>query len=275
MQGLARLRTVLLVALSTAVVATCQTGPSDPSQSEEPLAVSENGPVAPPGPAVRFGQATLNGDRSALTLEFIGGREFDRADPCSNHYFGWAHESNGVLEAKIVDDTPQALAPGTPVACDAVGHTRRVQVQLAEPFDGTRVQDLAGGVHFVRAPDGLAELTGLPPGWTLVRESNVQESPTGRWQRTWTRDGGSAALGSSKDTIDLYQAFDGPADVTGGDERRQIEVNGGPGVLYRYAPAGELVLVWKLEDDGFALVVNESDFPVEAAIKLAESVVAR
>ena len=262
-----------LVLLSVAIVAACASQPSPPSLSAEPLTVTENGPNPPDGAAVRFDKATLNADRTALTLEFVGGREFDPANPCTNHYFGWAHESDGVLEAKIVDDTPRE--PGaTPVACDAMGFTRRLQVTLERPYDGFRVDDLAGYVHFLRSPDGLARLAGLPPGWTLARESDVQESPTGRWQRTWTRDDGASQLGNSKDTIDLLQAFEGPVRTTGGDEQRQVEVNGTPGVLYRHAPSGELVVVWTIGDDGFALVVNEADFPIEAAIELAESVVA-
>jgi len=203
----------------------------------------------------------------------VGGREYDPANPCSNHYFGWAHEANGILQAKIVDDTPRASGEA-PVACDAVGFSRRVQVRLAQPFDGFRVDDLAGYVHLLRSPDGLAELTGLPPGWTLVGESDVQESPTGRWQRRWTRDAAEAEPANSKDTIDLYQSFDGPVNTTGGEEQRQIEVNGEPGLLYRQAPPGELVLVWSIEGDEFALIVNEADFPIDAAIELAESVVA-
>ena len=98
----------------------------------------------------------------------------------------------------------------------------------------------------------------------------VEESPTGRWQRTWTK-GGAADPGTSKGKIDLYQAFDGPANVTGGDEVRDVQVGGTPAKLYRNTD-GELVLVWTLGTDGLALVVNEADFPSDDAIRLAETV---
>ena len=101
--------------------------------------------------------------------------------------------------------------------------------------------------------------------------ADVEESETGRWQRTWTK-GGAADPASSKGKIDLYQAFDGPANVTGGDEVRDVQVNGTPATLYRNAPDGELVLVWMLGSDGLALVVNEADFPQDEAIRLAETV---
>ena len=83
------------------------------------------------------------------------------------------------------------------------------------------------------------------PGWTLKLERDVEESPTGRWQRTWTRAGAPDPQ-TSKGKIDLYQAFGGPADVTGGDEISHVLVNGNDATLYRFAPDGELVLVWGL-----------------------------
>jgi hypothetical protein len=205
---------------------------------------------------------------TALTLDFVGGKEFDPKDACSNHYFGWAREVAGVLEAKIVDDTPAAVV--APVACSAVGFGRHVTINLAQPFHGSRVHDAAGYVHFVRAPDGVVELKKVPPNWALVRQDDVEESPTGRWWQQWTLGGQPPGQGS-KGKIDLYQAFGGPAEVTGGEETRTVKVNGSNAMLYRFAPDGELVLVWQLGKDGLALVVNETDFPVDKAIELAES----
>ena len=230
----------------------------------------ENAAEPPSGGAVSFEKADVSADGLVLTLQFVGGKEYNPTDPCTNHYFGWAHGNGDALDAKIVDDTPpRDPLGGTGVACDAVGYPRTVSIRLESPFHGTRVNDLAGYVHFVRAPEGLAELQ-VPAGWTLVREADVQESPTGRWERTWTL-GGAERTGSSKGTIDFYQSFDGAASVTGGDEQRKIQVNGTPGVLFRQADAGELVIVWLIGKNGLALVVNETDFPIDMAIELAES----
>ena len=264
MRPIRRWQTVL--AAASLVVVGCANA-TVPTAGQPGVDDPANGPVPPPGEAVRFEEATLSEDQGSLTLAFTGGKEYDPADPCSHHYFGWAHESDGTLESKIVDDTPRA--PGAPVACNDMGYGRTVTIDLAARFLGVKVRDLAGYIHFVGPPEGLAKLR-VPPRWTLAAESDVGESPTGRWQRTWTM-GEPPALGTSKGKIDLYQAFDGPANVTGGEEVRSVQVNGTAATLYRFAPDGELVLVWKLGDDGLALVVNETDFSADEAILLAES----
>ena len=54
-----------------------------------------------------------------------------------------------------------------------------------------------------------------------------------------------------KGHVDFYQAFGGAANVSGGDEHRDVTVNGKPALLYRNPPDGELVLVWLLEETGW------------------------
>jgi hypothetical protein len=151
-----------------------------------------------------------------------------------------------------------------------VGHSWKLDVQLPEPFLGSTVRDRGGGVLFVARPDGLAELTGLPKGWALRSEADVEESPTGRWRRTYSED---PTLTAPRDVVEFYQSFDGPVNVTGGDSGTQVMVGGKPATLYRWPPEGELVLVWTLGPDGFALVAYEQTFSAEDLIKLAESVV--
>lgn len=261
---------VLSVAACGSPSPTVQTSPlgsagqatGDPATSIDP----------PPGNPVRIDSAAISDDGSTLTVEFVGGKDYDPANPCSSHYFGWARESEGVLRVKVVDDTPvppPTPTPQIPFACDLVGYGQTIAIRLDRPFLGSRVEDLAGGVHLVRPPDGLAAID-VPDGWTLVAQRDADESPTGRWQRTWTKGGSNP--GPTKGRIDLYQAFDSPANVTGGDEVRTVHVNGTPATLYRNAPDGELVLVWMLGGDGLGLVVNEADFSKDEAIRLAETV---
>jgi hypothetical protein len=235
------------------------------------------GPVPPPGEAVRFEIAELAPNGSAVTLRFVGGSPFDPANLCSHRYLGWAHETAGVLDAKIVDDTPRPPG-GIPenTFCDLAGHPRVLTIDLARPFAGSRVHDLAGYIHFVREPEGLATIA-IPDGWALVNQRTVEGSPTGRWVRTWSHDGAVVDPTGSKETIDLYQAFDGPVEVSGGDDidrrsRPGVNVNGAEATLYRVAGNGELVVVWSSEGDGFALVVNETDFSFDRALELAETV---
>jgi hypothetical protein len=154
------------------------------------------------------------------------------------------------------------------VACDALGYDRTITFALESPFRGARIHDLAGYDHFVRRPVGVANIA-IPAGWKLLDEGDVEESPTGRWRQSWAKGPQGE---TSKGRIDLYQAFGGPVNVTGGDEQRQVRVGGADATLYRQPDVGELVLVWTLGADGLALVVNEADFSVDDAIALAETV---
>lgn len=226
----------------------------------------------PPGTVTSFTNQTLTEGNRLLTLEFVGGRIFSPLDHCSRAYAGWAEAVGDQLEVAVIDVTPPLILPNgaTPAACDAMGYGRTVSVRLAEPFLGSRVHDLAGYVHFLRPPEGLVELQGLPAGWLPRAERDVEGSPTGRWQRTYSLVANPDA-GTSKGKVDFYQAFGGPVEVTGGEEQRIVTVNGGAATLYRYAPDGELVLVWALGSDDLALVANETDFPVDRLITLAES----
>jgi hypothetical protein len=233
-----------------------------------PTALAERPPA---DRLVAFDAASLSDDGSALTLRFTGGKPFVPGDPCTNAYAGWAAVEDGTLRAAVADVTPPQ-GDGS-VECTAEGYERTVVVDLPEPYTGARLGDLAGYVHFLRAPEGLAEVRGLEPGWDLLWEGDVSGSRTGRWQRTWTpRQELPAQPGPGR--IDLYQAFGGPVEVTGGDGVGEpATVNGTPATLYRWPPAGELVLVWSIGGTELALVANQGDFSEPDVIRLAESVV--
>jgi hypothetical protein len=151
-----------------------------------------------------------------------------------------------------------------------IGYVHTRQVVLPEPFEGALVRDLAGGGHFLARPAGLVDLGPLPDGWTPGGEEEVPSGSAPRWRRTWTR---LPADDSSRQpaTLELYQAFGGPADVGGGDEQRTVTVNGQSARLFREPETGELVLVWRLGTDGLALVADEQDLPLGALIRLAET----
>ena len=237
------------------------------------------GPVTtpPPGAGARFDSASMSADGMTVTLRFVGGKPFSPTDPCSSAYTAWAEAVGDVLYAAVVDVTPDVAAPSTSpptssilVACNAMGYDRTASVTLSAPFAGARVEDVAGNVHFARPPEGLVELAGLPSGWSLRSQGDVNDSPTGRWQRVYASTA-NPPLDGSRGHLDFYQAFGQAAGVSGGDERREVTVNGKPAVLFRSAPDGELVLVWLLGSNGLALVANETDFPADALIRVAES----
>jgi hypothetical protein len=218
-----------------------------------------------------FDSWTFSPDRRSITLEFIGGREFDPDDPCSIAYRGTAAIDGdelaiGVYAKPFPGDVPKDLI------CTAEGHPRSLTLELGAPFHGTRIRDLAGQVFFLDAPPGLVQIRGLPDGWVLRSAQSLPESPTGRWARVYAPPGHVTLAGSSVGQVELIQAFGAPANVSGGDLEPDVMVNGETATLYFWAPAGEFVLVWKMGADGVALVGNLADFSREEFIALAESV---
>jgi hypothetical protein len=268
----------LLLAACSPSAPAATSGPTASSRVASPSAAAEatpspvvESPSWPPQPprderylAIR--ELTLSEDGRRIELEFTGARAYSPDDPCSADYTATAAVVDGVLEVGVSLSRQPPASEGT--ACDAMGHFRNLEVDLDEPFSGTVWRDLTGYVHFLATPEGLVELTVLPDGWELRAERDVEDSPTGRWERTYSPD---ASLTDETKRLVLYQSFDGPVMVTGGDEQRSVPVSGQPATLYRWPPNGELVLVWRLGNDGLALVAYESDFTIDDLIALAES----
>jgi hypothetical protein len=241
-----------------------------PLGSTTPAPIAED-PSWPPPPDRDFrylsiDQLTLSKDGRRIKLDFVGARAYSPDDPCSADYAAKVAVVEDVLEVGVYESRRPAAAEGT--GCDAMGHGRNLEVDLDAPFTGTVWHDLNGYRHFLAPPDGLVELAGLPAGWELRDGRDVEESPTGRWERTYSPD--PPPTDPTRSVV-LYQSFDGPVNVTGGSEERQVVVNGRPATLYRHAPNGELVLVWRLGNDGLALMAYEQQFSVDEVIALAES----
>lgn len=158
--------------------------------------------------------------------------------------------------------------PEKSFACEDVGDEREVTVDLAEPFTGIEVRDLAGFTRFLVRPPGLVELTTLPDdGRYGPRVICRRAQPDGGRLYSPQVD-----PNASDPRLELIQAFDAPLDVSGGEEQSVVSVAGFEATLYRHAPSGELVLVWRPGSDSLALVANEDDFSAERLIELAETV---
>jgi hypothetical protein len=247
-------------------------GPDAPATSPGPSPSTDPGleSFAPePTRDLRFvpiSSLVLAADQRHVTIDFVGGREFSATDPCSIEYQAQTSVEGDILEVGVLP-----LRGPAAVTCDAVGYSRTLQVVLDAPFLGSAWRDRTGYLHFLAPPNGLVELTGLPAGWVLRKGRDVEDSPTGRWERTYSPD---ASLADPTRTVVMYQSFGGPVNVTGGDDVSQVQVNGRPATLYRHAPTGELVLVWQLGNDGLALVAFEQVFSVDQLISLAKSAVA-
>ena len=265
--------------LAVVILAGCAASPSpSPPEPAAPTPMLEVAAGDPPaGRAVRLDDVAISADRMTLALEFTGGPVLPPDDPCATDYSAWVRRNVdaldvGVVELQRVPGFQLPLVGGPVRVCAAVGARRRLDVALARPFRGVRIQDLAGQVLFVGSPPGLAVVRGMPPGWRLAAEQDVPESPGGRWQRTYSN---RATLPPSGDSgrLELFQAFGSAAGVSGGEEVRDIKVNGVPATLFRSPDVGELVLVWSVDGDGLALVASEVDFSIAQLVALAESVV--
>lgn len=230
----------------------------------------ERAPLAEPARPVRFDAVALAHDGMSVSVTFIGGREFSADDPCSVGYVGRAQIVEDELHIGIYA-LQHPAAPREGVVCVLIGFQRSVVITLEEPYLGIRIRDLAGYVTFLAPPPGLVAIAGLPPGWQLRHEESLQESETGRWSRFYSPiadpEGGDS-------WIQLIQAFDGPANTTGGDMQPDVMVNGARATFYLHAPSGEMVLVWQIGSDGVALVGNLRDFTQGQFRTLAESIVA-
>ncbi len=225
-----------------------------------------------PGRAVRPDDVTIDETKRVLSLSFVGSPEYEPTDPCANTYTAEAELEGDELEVAIWERSSPLARPFRPMeACAAVGFQRSIDVVLPEPFHGSVAHDRSGYTFFVARPMGLAELTGLGAEWRLTDERDVEESRTGRWVRVYARVE-PLPDPSAPNRLDFYQAFDGPVNVSGGQEAGDIEVNGRRAKYWTWAHTGELVINWSLEGDGFALVANEADFSIEELARLAESV---
>lgn len=223
-----------------------------------------------PNRLVPVGHVSLGADGRQLTVDFIGGREFDPSDPCSAAYRGSARIAGDELEIEIHGGIDFTVLPSG-MACDLVGYARHLSLRLDQPFPGNLVHDLSGQLLFLRAPKGLAEITGLPEGWELRREETIGGSLTPRWERIWSPQSDPwPADGSSM--VTLIQAFGGPVDAIGGLPTVPVTVNGQPASLALWKPSGDMTLVWSLGSDEVALDGYQADFSRDQFVALAESV---
>lgn len=251
--------------------------------SAAPASPATVAPIVPPTavaslPATsawtRFESAAISEGNRLLTLHFYGGLPYDPSDPCSVAYAGWAQPDGPDLVAAVINVTPlrATAAPiSPPVACPAFAVNGTVTVPLARPFLGARVRDLAGGASFVRRPDGLVVLHGLPPGWSLRSEGDVAESQTGRWLRTYAPVS-KPDLSTSRGHLDFYESFGSEVAIScGGTGTEQVvQVNGKEAHMALCGPDGELILEWPVGSNDLTVDANAADFSIGTLIKLAD-----
>jgi hypothetical protein len=260
----------------TPLVVAASPAPGDAvSFSPRPLAVRPDS-----AEAGGFDTARISEDGRLLVLEVIAGAPWDPRNPqCTQLLTGWAGIEDGVLVAAVVDVTPPLASPDPELACAAMGHLQEVRIPLAVPYRGWLIRELGTHhPHLLRAPDRSQTLAGLAPRWVVVREedaTNPERWTVPVWRTTWTANGGPMTGTGEPGQVDLYLGFGDASGITGSSPGSDVEVGGRPGVLYRDAERGELVLVWMIDGDGLAIVANEADIPEADLFRLAEGVVRR
>ena len=275
------------LALAAGTVAACTGGPR--AQAGEPGA-SDSGlerifgpeyPARPPeGRTVRIDRATLSADRQVLTVEFVGGKAFDPADPCSEAYEPWVGPDGPELAVAIVE-LPQGLSPFGR-SCTAVGYVHTYGLRLLDPFGGTTVNDAGGGALLVGARPDTAAPEHLPDGWTL-RQSVAQEpGPPPTWIAVYaTGDIAREPPFEGPGRLVLYQAFGatGEWSDTRAEKSRErggrpisVTVSGQHTTVWDDPSTGELLLAWMLDGRSMALVGNRADLSPDELVRIAEGV---
>lgn len=278
-----------IVIAAIAVVPNLLQGPAGAVGMTPPVGPGEPSPSATPDAElarqlVRIQGASMSDDRRTLRVEFVGGgpagpydrRNFDPESLCSVGYELTARPIGDELEVGLYSlrGTSPTVPAGLPIGCTAVGHLQSIEFGLGEPFTGTVVRDLAGQTLHLGPPGWLADIRGVPEGW-LLREDGDVLGDYPRWSRTWSPVRNPDPL--EDPFLELIQSHDGPVQVEGGPDRTTLEINGRRAELqvqedYGMTGFREMVLLWTIDRDGFALVCLSRDFSREELIALAESI---
>jgi hypothetical protein len=260
-------RAIALITVAMLSLVACSASPEPGTGGSAPSVTPVN--VDPP-PEVRFvsiDTLTINASRDVAHVTFVGGKDFSPTDPCSIEYGATARIDGADLRVGVFETRNRMSMLPPNFACTLEGHFRFLDIALPQRFEGSTWHDLAGYTHFMTAPPGLVELD-LPDGWRLVEERDVEQSPAGRWARTYSRSDSTRG----PDTLVLFQSFGGqPVGVSGGEEITRPTVNGESAWLYRQVENGELVLVWQIGESGLALVAFESTVSEQELIRIAET----
>jgi len=186
----------------------------------------------------------------------------------------------------VVETVPwgRALPGNTPIACTAEGHGYAFHLGLAEPFQGTTVEDGAGTTLWVAPPAGLAKLTVLPSGWSLQAGFDVPSASPSLYAQVYAAgpipeptDAASAdaAPHEGPGRLFVYQAFGAAVDASIGDptaEEIPIEVHGATVTLYYRKENGEYFLRFTVGGDGIALDATDRDFTPAALAAVANGI---
>ncbi len=239
--------------------------------------------VAPDGRPVRIDRAELSHDQRTLTVQFVGGEGYLASDACSSDYVPWLAARADELDVAVVavrHEQQATLPPNT--SCRLVGFSHTFHLALPNPFAGTRVNDVTGGIFFVFGPQDLATIVDLPDGWSQVRTFQQEPGPPPIWVQVFAiGDVAKDAPDEGPGHVVLFQAFGESAEWTDtraekarerGATSSPVTVNGEERPLWSDAASGELLLAWKLAERSLGLVGNSADMTADELVDVAQSV---
>lgn len=211
------------------------------------------------GPAWNAARTSVDG--SAVVLIFTGGPEYDPSDPCTLGYRADVTETASSVTIGLVAIRPPAsLDEG--VGCAALGHPRRLQVQLAGPLAGrTLIERNTGAAQPVFDGSTLLEPAWLPDGWTFGGEgvayplADVSQA----WSRGWGPEGAdpftcAPAFSVVQGTASAIEQL--PDVMGGGTELGRHDIAAATAVHTRNAERFAERLTWMTGDTAVAVLAT-------------------
>lgn len=229
-------------------------GSAERGGAARPPGSSESG-----GPAWDAARTSVDG--TAVVLVFTGGPEFDPTDPCSFDYRADISESAASVTIGLLAIRPPVPSDGE-VACAALGHPRRLQVQLAGPLAGRPlIERTSGSARPVFDGSTLLEPAWVPEGWTFRGEgvayplADVSQA----WSRGWGPEGAdpfacSPALSVVQGTASAIEQL--PDVMGGGTELGRHDIAGATAVHTRNAERFAERLTWMTGDTAVAVLAT-------------------
>ena len=201
--------------------------------------------------------ARTNHDGTVLTVFFVGGKEYDEANPCSVRYVPDVAETQTEVRVRIQAVHPRRAEPSpSRLICTSEGYFRHIDAPLAQPLAGrTVIEDQFNRPQPVFDGTTLADATWVPDGWTAGYEGS-RSTPWPVWHRTWFPPGAAVTVNGTCSAQTGLGLDEGPAALATSYQRPDDTLEDVHGNTARYGvkPDGTTTLAW--QENGQGLVVS-------------------
>jgi hypothetical protein len=285
---------VLLVVIALGAGTACG---DDSSQDVSAAAGGESRPLAQPspppptpddveetealGPGSWMGARTSRDGRS-LVLVIIGGPAYRAGDHCTVDYRADVTETESEVRLRIVARRPK---PSGDYSCNTRGHSRLIEVGLAQPFGDRRlVEEQFAREQPVFDGSHLLDPGWLPGDWSLLHEAPGYPEPESvrYWSRTWGQPSPPPTDDHCTPSPTPVTLTQGPADrverypSNGERPTDRYEVRGQDATYYTGGSANITRLAWTEGDRGYVLAsgdrcVGDTPPTPELLVRIANS----